>query len=306
MNLAQEQANRLPPLLDNLSLALVAFLAEPDPESRQTLQQAWLAAHNQFSRTLPLIRIHEVNRSLFSIDAWPIEPGFLDSLPEYQDSGIINDFTLTISRETLIGQHGFTDPSEASLGFHPLEYYAFARPIEDFVPTTLESLEADVIERRRQLVMIVTTELANTVETLVDDLTRTAITTVSPSPAQRLKAIIAGGRRSALSGFQQANLIVDSDQGHCQYSKSSLENLRYETQTLRAIFASDSTLLSILAGIRPETTRNLDSTLDQAVTILNDPQPSEADRAKLPLMLSAISHQLEEFELELTHQRDSR
>ncbi|MEX2327615.1 MAG: imelysin family protein, partial [Pseudomonadales bacterium] len=230
----------------------------------------------------------------------------LDSLPEYRDSGIINDFTLTISRETLIGQHGFTDPSEASLGFHPIEYYAFARPIEDFVPTTLESLEADVTDRRRQLVMIVTTELANNVETLVDDLTRTAITTLSLSPAQRLKAIIAGARRSALSGFQQANLIVDSDQGHCQYSKSSLENLRYETQTLRAIFASDSTLLSILAGIRPETTRNLDNTLDQAVTILTDPQPSEADRAKLPLMLSAISHQLEEFELELTHQRDSR
>lgn len=304
--LAAHHAGLLSPELLRLSLAVDEFLAQPAPESRQALQQAWLSAHKAFSHTLPLARIHVADNRLFDIDAWPIEPGFLDSLPQYPDSGIISDFTLIISRETLIRQHGFTDPSEASLGFHPIEYYAFARPIEDFVPGQSESIEANLIERRRQLLAIVAGDLANSVGALINVMTNTPVTSDSAPSVQRLGDIIAGSRRTALRGFQQANLIVDSDQGHCEYSETSFENLRYETQTLRTIFAGDSMLMSILTALDANTTGNLDNTLDQAISVLTDSQPTEAERAKLPLMFSAISHQLEEFELVLTVQEDPR
>lgn len=304
--LSTHHAALLSPELNRLSLAVDEFLALPAPESRQALQQAWFSAHKAFSHMLPLARIHVAGNRLFDIDAWPIEPGFLDSLPQYPDSGIISDFTLIISRETLIRQHGFTDPSEASLGFHPIEYYAFVRPIEDFVPAQAGSIEANLVERRRQVLAIIAGELSNSAGALINEMTNTPITGDSAPAVQRLGAIIAASRRTALRGFQQANLIVDSDQGHCEYSETSFENLRYETQTLRRLFAGDSMLMSILSALDANTTANLDNTLDQAISVLTDPQPTEAERAKLPLMFSAISHQLEEFELALTVQEDPR
>ena len=55
--------------------------------------------------------------------AAPLEmPGFIDSVPGYPYSGIVNDTSLAITREVLINQHGLTDVSDVSLGFSVIEF----------------------------------------------------------------------------------------------------------------------------------------------------------------------------------------
>ncbi|MDZ7686655.1 MAG: imelysin family protein [Gammaproteobacteria bacterium] len=122
------------------------FLASPRRETRAALQSAWHDAHREYAATLLLLPQNPASQRTGPIDTWPIEPGFLDSLPGYPDSGLINDTTITIDARTMRAQHGFTDPSEASLGFHPIEYYAFTRPLSDFEPDPFN----DSIDRRRR------------------------------------------------------------------------------------------------------------------------------------------------------------
>ena len=66
------------------------------------------------------------------IDAWPLLPGFIDNLPGYPHTGIVNDMTLPMTSEVLRAQHQITDTAEVALGFHVIEYYAFTRRHQDF------------------------------------------------------------------------------------------------------------------------------------------------------------------------------
>jgi hypothetical protein len=289
---------------DALLMAVNQFLASPSEETRTAFQQAWLKAHEAFASTRALIMDEENDELLFRIDAWPIQPGFLDSLPGYPDSGIINDFAIAISPETLRRQHGITDSEEVSLGFHPLEYYAFARPISDFVVTQGDSAAEESIERRRKAVKLIAEDL----NASLNQLTARMSVEVSnleltpgdgPANDHLVLYVLSGTRRTAHHGFRQANLVVDKDQGHCEFSQSSLASLGHEMRTVRTIFAKSGPLMERLYALDERTARNLDTTLNQAVNVLSSDPVPETERAKLPLMLSAVNHQLEEFEQDL-------
>ena len=103
-------------------------------------QEAWRSAHQSFIA----ITFLPMNKNFSKIEAWPISPGFVDSIENYPYSGIVNDFTIEITPEVLKAQHMITDPSEISLGFHVLEYYAFER-----IPLDLNGTEEiqDVIQK---------------------------------------------------------------------------------------------------------------------------------------------------------------
>ena len=89
-----------------------------------------------------------MNENFSKIEAWPISPGFVDSIENYPYSGIVNDSTIEITPDVLKAQHMITDPSEISLGFHVLEYYAFERTRD------LNGTE-EVNKRRRSLISLV-------------------------------------------------------------------------------------------------------------------------------------------------------
>ena len=74
----------------------------------------------------------------------PLEmPGFIDAVPGYPFSGIVNDASLVISKEELLRQHGLTDISDVSLGFSVIEFLLWGqhlqqpetepRPLQDFI-----------------------------------------------------------------------------------------------------------------------------------------------------------------------------
>ncbi|MDX1693594.1 MAG: imelysin family protein [Ketobacteraceae bacterium] len=74
----------------------------------------------------------------------PLEmPGYIDAVPGYPYSGIVNDTSVAISKEELLRQHGLTDITDVSLGFDVIEFLLWGehrknaetapRPLADFI-----------------------------------------------------------------------------------------------------------------------------------------------------------------------------
>jgi putative iron-regulated protein len=126
------------------------FLDSPNATTLATLRAHWRQAYSDFLKTrffgfLPISdppdwqRQHIGNRgTLALLDTWPIEGGYIDYLPEYPYSGIVNDLTLELSADSLLSQHGLSDVSSASLGFHPMEFLLWGadgqRSASDYLP----------------------------------------------------------------------------------------------------------------------------------------------------------------------------
>lgn len=133
-----------------LDAAIAIFLYTPNDTTLSAAQDAWRTAYSAFLRTLiyaylPLQEPIEWQKNgsgyaqiLALLDTWPIEGGYIDHVPGYPFSGIVNDLTLQISTEMLLNQHGFADHSYASLGFHVLEFMLWGqdgkRAPSDFSP----------------------------------------------------------------------------------------------------------------------------------------------------------------------------
>ena len=133
-----------------LDSRLQSFLYHPNPMTHKEVQQAWRSAYSAFLRSLVFSRLPmsdppdwhkqgiDYRQTLTLLDSWPIEGGYIDHVPGYPFSGIVNDLTLELNEETLLNQHGFSDPSYASLGFHAYEFMLWGadgkRSPEDFFP----------------------------------------------------------------------------------------------------------------------------------------------------------------------------
>jgi len=122
------------------------FVEQPGKETLAKARAHWLELHELLTNLevyfLPLWRDEEVLLMRFRIEAWPLEPGFIDSLPDYPHSGIVNDLTLSLTESTLRTQHGATSDSELSTGMHTLAYFLWARTVADFQP----QVQADDVE----------------------------------------------------------------------------------------------------------------------------------------------------------------
>lgn len=111
-----------------------------DDPSRINLEESrtqWLIALNSYERTAftrYLLRVAAqgtaVEQSLalqldnleYLINNWPIQPGYLDYLPSYPQSGVVNDTTLPLNELSIRDQHGKFDIAESTLGFHVIEF----------------------------------------------------------------------------------------------------------------------------------------------------------------------------------------
>ena len=140
-------ANQTAQLLDS---KLASFMHHPNPLNQAETQQAWRVAYDAFLSSLVFAYLplqdppdwHSQGISyqdlLTQLDSWPIEGGYIDYIQGYPFSGIVNDLTLTIDETRLRSQHGFTDRSNASLGFHALEFMLWGndskRTVYDFFP----------------------------------------------------------------------------------------------------------------------------------------------------------------------------
>lgn len=143
MSLAAQRAQEL-------DSKIAALLHTPGADTLATARTAWRSAYDAWLETLiyawlPLNDPPEWARqgigyqqTLLLLDSWPIEGGYIDYIPGYPFSGIVNDLTLDLNEANLLSQHGFSDPSYASLGYHALEFMLWGadgrRPPRDFLP----------------------------------------------------------------------------------------------------------------------------------------------------------------------------
>jgi putative iron-regulated protein len=132
-----------------LDHALSKLLYAPNDETLATARNAWRAAYDRYLATLIYARLPlqdpeewlqkgiGYQQTLVQLGAWPVEPGYIDYVPDYPFSGIVNDLALPLSRESLLGEHLLSAQSAASIGFHPLEFMLWSmdglRPWQDFV-----------------------------------------------------------------------------------------------------------------------------------------------------------------------------
>ena len=81
----------------------------------------------------------ELATILQRIDPFPILPGYIDGLQQWPDSGIVNDVSLPLSRESLLGQQGVSVQEEISVGFQVIGFLLFGEPE---APRTVAALSA--------------------------------------------------------------------------------------------------------------------------------------------------------------------
>ena len=189
------------------------YLETLSDEDHLAWQKSWRSAHESFIA----ITFLPMNENFSEIEAWPLSPGFLDSLENYPYSGIVNDSTIQITPEVLKTQHMITDPSEISLGFHVLEYYAFERNSED-----LNGSE-EIKKRRRSLISVVSDLLVEEIKKLENE-PHKKLETSYPELIAHMKDKVQG-----------IHIEIRSAE-HCVYSRSSDEIVKYQLMIFNEIF----------------------------------------------------------------------
>ncbi len=143
--LADTQLSQCHEQAETLNNHVATLLQMMDDVSLQQAKDAWHKSHNCIQQLTPFFLLGDVSPGLFApirdlsfvIDAWPIQPGYLDYLNTYPHSGIVNDIAMPLTASALRQQHGFSDNSDVSLGFHAIAYILWGeqgdRPVTDFI-----------------------------------------------------------------------------------------------------------------------------------------------------------------------------
>ena len=278
--------------LEQLQILVDEFLSAPNSANQESAKRAWLQAHKAFLGS-NLFSLVSQNQLIFQIDAWPIQEGFLDSIPDYPQSGIINDLTVAIDAESLQEQHGITDSREVSLGFHALEFLIFSRKPGDF------GLSGDNIKLRRRAAMKIIVDL------LISDtlLAFEEIGEISEDFLSELEDY----RRNDLDGlrrllgilntrmqllYSEANHYSDNKSGHSRMSQSSWANLGDQIAVMNNLSGQKSELRKIFEKLDRKTANDYHLTLNEARQILSEKKPSAEKSTRIPLLFAALGHQL--------------
>lgn len=157
-----------------LRTALADFTASPSATTQQAAKDAWLAARTPYGQT-EAFRFYngpidnEATGPEGQINAWPMDEAYVDYVVDMPDTGIINDPSVTISKEMLASLNEAGGEANIATGYHAIEFLLWgqdlsadgpgARSFEDFVDGGPRANP----DRRRQYLDVVS-------ELLVDDL----------------------------------------------------------------------------------------------------------------------------------------
>ncbi len=282
----------------NFSARSRRFLDQPTEQNLNLLQASWMQMHLSYSQAMfGLIGSASHDPELlFRFDAWPIQAGFIDNLEHYPESGIVFDETLAITLPNLFTQHGITDNEEVILGLHALELLVFTRPLADFQPN-----QNVFNDRRRALLNLVTQQLETDSAQLVA-LAQTATQDLDPDVL--LQLILTESLAKVRSILRESNLVAALDSGHCLEPLRSVQILHAELESMERFLVTDVPIAHLFKNADPVNYKNFEQTLSRGLTITNQAStsgeaeafnPDAVAMAELPLVLSALTHQLEAF-----------
>ncbi len=304
---------------ESLRRSIDELLLVPDSQHQQTAQAAWRNAHLAFIglATLPFAKplieplVDSLAPLLYQIDAWPIEPGYLDTLPAYPDSGLISDLTVTITPESLREQNGFTDSSEVSLGFHALEYLIFDRDSADFLVSTLASPRVEttadaqtnaneIIVRRRLVLDMITTQITLDLDHWPTESTESAVDEAGIILTSEVDRLLAASLQTARLAITEANRLLIPGEGHGIYSHSTGAALKGKVNGLNQIFFAPINLGKVLSPLAADAVAELEKTLREAADLCDLAAISEVQETRLGLVLLTLPDQIEALSAVMT------
>ena len=147
-NIAYAQLSKSVEAAQALQSSTAALRKNATPERLNEARGHWRASYSAYLSSLAAsdIPVREPSEWFAAkltrhhlaqqLNSWPIEPGYIDYLSGYPFTGIVNDTTLTIDRESLLAQHQFSDATYVSVGYHAIEFILWGesgqRPASDF------------------------------------------------------------------------------------------------------------------------------------------------------------------------------
>jgi len=303
---AEESVLKLPEVSRTFTNSVLAFMAQPDQNRLQSCREAWLLLHKAFIDLdfyfYDALRSDQYRALVFNIHAWPLQPGFIDSLPEYPTSGFVNDLTVEISKTTLIQQHAATSPDEISLGLHAVEYLLWQRPLTDFQPVS-ELPEQQIMDG------LVLQQLANNRRRLalqlISDILGEELISLQSLLAGELKLnrnLVVNDPLNAIqkalesSGNELNQMTSEEQQDHSEFSQSSLQNILSKFQLILKSYSGDTNLNATLQSrnqqLATEFQQALDATLQEIESLGSDDSDSIT---RLATLVSLLDHHIEEI-----------
>lgn len=138
----QNAIDALASSIGQLKVAIDDFLSNTTPAKLQTLQQQWIDTHKHWHHAALYLQLGEQSADMASvlvnscrgIHQQQLQAGYIDSIENYPDSGLVNDINLPMTATILREQHQRYDVSEVSTGLNVLEFELWYRQLEDFDP----------------------------------------------------------------------------------------------------------------------------------------------------------------------------
>lgn len=141
----QQKLRRLSVSATGFGDAINGLLNDTTDERLATAQLAWLRLYQSFNESFVILscRAAQTPADIARIrraDSFPILPGYIDSLEEWPDSGIVNDTALALTREALLAQQEATLEGEVSVGFQVLHFLLNGDPAQPRTPADLTAV----------------------------------------------------------------------------------------------------------------------------------------------------------------------
>ena len=274
---------------NKLQIQTGRFLGDPTEQQLNLLQEQWQRAHQSFSQAqFGLLTPPEGPNLVDSrIDPWPIQPGFIDDLEEYPFTGVVHDTTLSITPEMLIQQHQVTGSEEVLLGFHAIELLIFTRPIADFEASTSEWND-----RRRKLLELMVAQFTQDVN---QNAQASELLMISTQPPELINLFLDQTLVQLRSIFRESNLVAAQGSGHCLSRDCSLAILFEELSALKSYMVDEVGVVEAFKELDPATYDNFLKTIEDAPETILQSEQDEVALANVPLILSALTHQVEAF-----------
>lgn len=152
-----------------LRQAVTTLLKKPDDTTLSAARNAWTRLYQAYNNHYLLLATracagHHTD-VLARLDSWPLYPAYVDGLPEWPQSGIVNDGTLHLTATVLRAQQ-ITEDNEVALGFQPLWLLLAGVKEAPRKAADLMAGKNQNVDRRRAYLRLATAQLNDDLSTL--------------------------------------------------------------------------------------------------------------------------------------------
>jgi putative iron-regulated protein len=230
------------------------FVASPSPgtdEQIRKVRDAWVQMRPSYGQT-EVFRFYEgpidfgkrPDGSLGPeplLNSWPVNEAYIDYVEGNPRSGIINDPSIPITRETLVERNARDDEADVTTGFHAIEFLLWGQDLNPNGPGNRPARDFandGVGERRRTYLKVATDLLVDNLKFVVDEWApgkeNYRARFLGMDPKESISSMLTG--LATLSGFELAaeRLATPLDSGSQEDEHSCF---------------SDTTHLDILANV---------------------------------------------------------